>query len=205
MLGVAIDLLTPSELQAFATAELENAVSNIRLQELLPDHPVEISRMLTRLCERGLLVSDNRRRWATYRIGAGDKVPSLFDQTDSSHKDKDSIHLGGDSIHLRGDSSHLEKDSSHLNEVNVELQKIAEPVSNKGKTPVTLVREVICCLCTSRYLTAEELSRLLNRSQNNIRNRYLTLMVAEGLLTLRYPDSVNRPGQAYTATNKDAQ
>jgi hypothetical protein len=72
MLGVAIDSLTPSELQALATAALENSVSNIRLQELLPDHPVEISRMLTRLCERGLLVSDNRRRWATYRLGAGD-------------------------------------------------------------------------------------------------------------------------------------
>jgi len=100
---------------------LENSVSNIRLQELLPDHSVEISRMLTRLCERGLLVSDNRRRWATYRLGAGDKLPSLFDQTDSIRKDDNSIRLNVNSSHLNGDSS-------HLNGVNAQLQKLAEPV-----------------------------------------------------------------------------
>ncbi len=188
MIGVTIDSLSPSELQALATAALENLVSNIRLQELLPDHPVEISRMLTRLCERGLLVSDSRRRWATYSLGAGEKAAALFDLTDSSH-------LGGDSSHLGGDSS-------HLHDVSALLKKLAEPVSNKGKAPVAHVREVICCLCAGRYLTAEELSHLLNRNQNNIRNRYLTPMVSEGLLALRYPDSVNRPDQAYTATSK---
>ena len=181
--------VSPSELQALATAHLENEVSNTRLQELLTDHPVEITRMLQGLCTLGVLESDNRRRWSRYYLsGGGITAPTLFDTLQS---DKDSIRLPGD--------------SSHLDEVNVELQKLAEPVSSKGKAPVSLVREVIFRLCTGRYLSAEELSRLLNRSQHNIRNRHLTLMVTEGLLTLRYPDSVNRPDQAYTATDKDAQ
>ena len=39
--------------------------------ELSPDHPVEITRMLQGLCERGFLVSDNRRRWTRYRLPEG--------------------------------------------------------------------------------------------------------------------------------------
>jgi ATP-dependent DNA helicase RecG len=190
---------SPSELQALATAYLEGEVSNTRLQELLPDHPAEITRMLQGLCHLGVLESDNRRRWSRYRLsGGGYTTPTLFDNIDSSH-------LPGDSLHKEGDSSHLSVDSSHLKEVDTALKSLAEPVASKGKAPVALVREVICSLCTDRYLTAEELSHLLNRNQNNIRNRYLTPMVTEGLLTLRYPDSVNRPDQAYTATIKDVQ
>ena len=65
--GSRVDSLAAAELQALATADVEGSVSNVRLQELLIDHPVDITRMLTRLCEQGLLVSDNRRRWTTYR------------------------------------------------------------------------------------------------------------------------------------------
>ena len=77
--GAELDGLSPAEMQALATADLEGAVSNARLQQLLVDHPVEITRTLTSLCERGLLVSDNRRRWTTYRLSRRQMTPSLFD------------------------------------------------------------------------------------------------------------------------------
>src|SRR5690606_30541119 len=64
LFGNDLDGLHPDEIQALATAELEDGVSNGRLQEFVVRHSVDISRMLQSLCERGFLVSDNRRRWA---------------------------------------------------------------------------------------------------------------------------------------------
>ncbi len=188
--GSRIDSLSPPELQALATADVEGSVSNTRLQELLTDHPVEITRMLNRLCEQGLLVSDNRRRWTTYRLGGGPREPSLFD--------------AGDSSHLAGDSSHLPDNSSHLAENDPALRAIASAVAERGKAPAPEVRAVILSLCRDRYLTADALAGLLNRTAPNLRNRYLTPMVEEGLLRLRYPETPNRPDQAYTTAGESA-
>lgn len=189
LFGARIAALTPAEMQALATAEIEGSVSNARLQELLTDHPVDITRMLQRLCEQGFMVSDNRRRWTIYRLREGAAEPTLFD--------------AGDSSHLEGDSSHLPDDSSHVTANEQTLRAIAEPVAGKGKAPVPEVRGVILTLCRGRYLTADELAGLLNRNAPNLRNRYLTPMVEEGLLRLRYSETPNRPDQAYTASDEN--
>jgi ATP-dependent DNA helicase RecG len=176
--GSRTEELTPVELQALATAHLEGAVSNARLQQLVADHPVDITRMLAGLCERGWLVSDNRRRWTTYRLpGAGSAEPSLFP---------------GDSSHLAGDSSRSEEESK-------QLRTIAMRIAGRGKVPPELMKRTIRELCTGRFLTAEELAALLDRTAANLRSRCLTPMVREGLLRLRYPEATNRPDQAYTA------
>lgn len=175
--GSRVDVLAPAELQALATADVEGAVSNVRLQELLTDHSVEITRMLSRLCEQGLLVSDNRRRWTTYRLGGGPREPSFFD---------------------KGDSSHLDPGSSHLPRQWEELKTIAAPVAGTGKAAPELVQQVILRLCAGRYLTSEQLGDLLDRNPAGLRNRFLTPMVTAGLLRLRYPATASRPDQAYT-------
>jgi len=193
--GTRMDTLKSPEVQALATADLEGSVSNARLQELLADHPVEISRMLSRLCEQGYLISDNRRRWTTYRI-----VPPTEAQS-SSHLPPDSSHLPGDSSHLAEDSSHLEKQLSLLPLKEEELHELAESVAGRGKVSPEEMQKVIGLLCKGRFLTAEELATQLKRTPSNLRNRYLTPMVTVGLLKLRYPESPNRPGQAYTATD----
>lgn len=190
LFGTRIDGLVPAELQALATAHLEGAVSNARLQELVTDHPVDITRMLHRLCEQQFLISDNRRRWTTYRLsgGTGNRGDSSLFPEDSSHS--------------AGDSSHSAKDSSHSADMDA-LQAIAATVAGKGRASAEEIRETVLRLCKGRFLTAEELARLLDRTAPNLRSRYLSPLVAEGLLRLRYPDAANRPDQAYTvADNK---
>jgi ATP-dependent DNA helicase RecG len=197
--GSKVDTLAPSEVQALATADIEGAVSNVRLQELLTDHSVDITRMLHRLCEQGFLESDNRRRWTTYRIDReGITGLPLFDQQHSPHKAGDLPLKTGDSAHLDGDSAHLDGDSAHLATGLDELRHLAMPVSDKGKVAPELIRKVILKLCENRYLTADELGNLLNRNVNGLRSRYLSPMVREGLLRLRFPATANRPDQAYT-------
>jgi hypothetical protein len=231
-LGTQVGTLSSSELQALATADIEGAVSNARLQQLLTDHPADITRMLTSLCERGLLVSDNRRRWTTYELSRRGGKPSLFDTEDGSQLSGDSGQLSknlgqlaGDATQLSGksgelaedsvgkardsigrpaDSSHLPADSSHLAEVveTQELRRLAEPVACAGKVPVAVVRATILQLCAGRSLTADRLGELLNRNPAGLRNRYLSPMVGEGLLVLKYPAATNRPDQAYTTVGE---
>ncbi|MFZ3208677.1 MAG: RNA-binding domain-containing protein [Geobacteraceae bacterium] len=196
--------ITPAELQALATAYLEGEVSNTRLQELLIDHPSEITHMLQGLCHLGVLQSDNRRRWSRYQLsGGGVTAPSLFDTIDSSHLTCDSLHKDEDSSHKSQDSSHKSQDSSHSNDWEL-LETIARKVSTRERSSIKDVRDTILSLCQERYLTAEQISRLLKRNVNGLRNRYLSPMVGEKLLTLRHPEAANRPDQAYTAT-EDSQ
>jgi len=172
-----------------ATAYIEGEVSNVRIQELLIDHPVEITRILQGLCAQSFLVSDNRRRWTKYRLAQA---------SNSSHSPQEALHLEEDSSHSGRDSSYSENNSSYKVEDEKALMSIAASIASKVRAPAQEVRKVIIELCTDRFLTVESLSSLLNRNPAGIRNQYLTPMVREGILRLRYPEAPNRPDQAYT-------
>jgi predicted HTH transcriptional regulator len=182
-----LSTLKPNEIQALATARIEGSVSNVRLQEFVDDHPVDISRMLQKLCEEGFLVSDNKKRWSTYHLSNQDMGPSLFDQlkSDSSHNGPDSSHNGPDSSHNGPDSSHNGPDSSHFEKP-------------KKRVPPAQMRNIIRQICKGKFFTFSEIAALVGREPRAFRNQYLTPMVREGLLQLRYPDSPNRPDQSYT-------
>jgi ATP-dependent DNA helicase RecG len=202
--GSRVDSLVAAELQALATADVEGSVSNVRLQELLTDHPVDITRMLTRLCEQGLLVSDNRRRWTTYRI----VLPGQLQ--DSSHLPWDSSHKGLDSSHKGPEFSHKEELSSRklweilsLEEQQTLFQQ-AKTIADTQRARPEAVRQTILELCRNYYLTVDQLAALLSRNTAGLRDRYLTPMTKEGLLRLRYPESPNRPDQAYTVADGTA-
>ena len=61
------------------------------------------------------------------------------------------------------------------------------------------VTKELLTLCRRQTLTLEQLSKLLGRQPKNLRDAYLTQMVREGVLQLKYPHAPNRPDQAYTA------
>ncbi len=187
LFGSRLDHLTASQIQAMATAEIEGEVSNTRLQELLSDHPADISRMLFELREQGLLESDNRRRWTRYHL------PSPVGSSGS----------GDDSSGLAADSSGLAADSSGLAE-DIALRELAAPVASKKKVSAKEMTAVLKQLCQGRFLTLESLSRFLKRNPQNLRNAYLTPMVREGSLRLLYPESPNHPDQAYTKAEEKA-
>jgi hypothetical protein len=79
-----------------------------------------------------------------------------------------------------------------------ELRAIAAPVAAHGKAAATTLRTTILNLCSGRYLSAGQLGAVLRRNPAWIRARFLAPMVRDGLLALRFPESPNRPDQAYT-------
>lgn len=184
---------TAAELQAMATAQLEGAVSNARLQQMLTDHPVDITKMLASLCERGYLVSDRRSRWTAYRLPiSGVFEPSLFSPESPHHLSVDSGQMSGDSGQLSGDSGQLTEDDL------VALRELAAPVARKRKAEAGQIRSAIIDLCHGRFLTSTQVGDFLQRNSEGIRKRFLNPMVREGVLRLRYPEATNRPDQAYT-------
>lgn len=184
LFGIRLDGLTGSEIQALATANLEEGVSNVRLQELVADHPADITRILQKLCDQGFLVSDHRRRWAIYRLPHYKEGSSSPLQADSSSLAINSSPLAGDSLPL----------------LDEELQKLASFVATKKKVPPDAMQSTIAQLCKGRYLSAEQLGKYLHRNSSRLRNHFLTPLVQKRVLRLRYPESPNRPDQSYTAT-----
>lgn len=140
--------------------------------------------------DRQLLVSDNRRRWTTYRLATPSDGVSHARQMDS--------------VHLAPDSAHLPPDSAHWPDEWQALQSIAADVAAQGKMTRERLRETIVTLCKGRFLTAGQLGELLHRHPDGLRSRYLMPMVQEGLLRLRYPAAVHRPDQAYTTSERTA-
>jgi len=195
--GPRVDTFSSSELQALATARIEGAVSNARLQELTSDHRVDITHMLTGLCDRGLLVSDNRRRWTTYELPASGAMPLLLDAEDGAQPSGDSGQLGTDSGQLGTDSGQLNHDAVS------QLRQIARPLVGRRKIERGAMIATIRGLCEGRFLTSAQLADLLGRNPEGLRKRFLTPMVREGLLELKYPKATNRPDQAYTSIMRD--
>jgi len=52
-------------------------------------------------------------------------------------------------------------------------------------------------LCKGRFLTLQQMGELLNRSPQGLRQRYVKLMLDEGLLERRFPQQPNHEQQAY--------
>jgi len=106
------------------------------------------------------------------------------------------------SAHKSVDSAH-----NHQNEAQVsnkqwdKLTEIASKFQRSNRLPTEKVKSLILELCQDEWLTTKELSLLTNRHSNGLRFRYLTPMVKEGLLALKYPDKPNRSDQAYTTAS----
>ena len=216
-IGPSFDRLDQGERIALATASIEGDVTNTRMQDLVLDHPADITKVLRGLVTKGLLATDNQRRWTRYRLPTA--IAPQHDLFSAESPDNggsgsprtgaDSPHSGPDSPRTEDDSPRNGRDSPHTgadspltaDEVNA-LRPIAEPVSRQKRASAAKIRGVILQLCHGRYLTADQLANLCNREVEGLRDRNLSKMVCEGLLRFRHPELPNHPDQAYTATKK---
>lgn len=188
--------LSKPEIQALITAHLEGEVSNTRLQQLIVNHRADITQILLGLCQKGMLVSDNRRRWARYRLGSHKEnsphskgeVPSLAAEVPS---------LGAEVPSLAAEVPSLEGNFDQSN-----LVEIALPVSSKQRVTRRVMNRVILELCADKFLNAEQLASLLNRKVTNLQERYIAPLVIKGELLMKYPEAPNHPNQAYISLTR---
>jgi ATP-dependent DNA helicase RecG len=78
------------------------------------------------------------------------------------------------------------------------LLEIARPIRESSMTRSPgLMDRTILSLCDGQYLTLRELSALLNRGPNKLRDKYLKRLVETGDIELLYRDIPNHKQQAY--------
>lgn len=66
-----------------------------------------------------------------------------------------------------------------------------------GKISSENMRKIILEICEDVFLSLKDLANLLERDPKALQDQYLTPMLAEGFMELKYPDVKNHPGQAY--------
>lgn len=191
------------------TAEVEGGITNQRLQEMLTLHRVDITRLLRGLVKHGLLVSDGQGRGTRYfpvdEVGGKESgprfgAPSISTGSPPILADSPSISTGSPSISggsppiLPGEASDVAASTDPTDDPILIAQAV--PVSGSGAAPRALIRETILRLCAGRHLGLRELSQLLQRKPETVRG-YVTALVKDGLLDLRYPETPSHRDQAY--------
>lgn len=191
--GERFRALDRNQVQTLVTAATEGSVTNQRLQETLPLHRRDITFLLQSLVHEGYLTADGVGRGTRYAIDKGVATQNG----------------GGTPPHLPSSPPHLPSSPPHSLSVSPdsvhdpELLALAEPVRVVGKAPAELVRGVILKLCSGRFLSLRELSVLLDRGQEGVRDRFVSKMEREGLLELRYPDQRSHRDQAYRTVDRN--
>lgn len=188
--------LDKTAVQAVVTAQVEGSVTNSRMQEITGEHSKDITNVLQTLVRDGLLTQQNQRRWASYRVAedspqSGDNSPHLAGDSPQS-----SPQLAEDSLQLPPNSPQLDR-LAGLSSAILNPLPLAEPARKNKQLPRDQLKNVIRRLCEGRWLATSELAALVNRDAEKLQSRFLTAMVREGALELRYPEIRNRPDQAY--------
>lgn len=189
LFGPDYDTLSPIEVQTLVTADLESEVSNSRLQLLRMEHPVELTKMLQGLASRGFLDQVGQKRGTSYRL------PAWAAAGASALTESASALVHGASS-LKAEASSLVFKTRPENDP--ELLEIAKPARDKPRLMPELSKTIIRTLCSGRYLTADQIGALMDRGKDKLQKNFLAGMVADGELTLRFPDQPTHPDQAYT-------
>ncbi len=184
--GEAWDRLSSVEVQALVLAETESEVANARLRLVTDHHAADLTQVLQGLVAKGLLVQFGQKRGTTYRLPPANGGSS-------------SPHNGGSSPHNGGNSQHDEvvRPTDTPGDEQTNLQDIALPAQKKARLAPAEMETIIERLCTGRYLTYQQIGKLVNRSPQGIRDRFLARMVKDGRLLARFQEPTH-PDQAYT-------
>jgi len=188
LFGERFRALPELERLILVTATIEGMVQHSRIREMSTEHPKDITAALTHLVQEGMLVKEGETRASIYHIPRQQPMELSLPFVDNL--EMSSPDLTGSSPDLTGSSPDLTaKLSAILNSFG--LKKMP------GKISSEIMRKVILSMCEGNTLTLKELCLYLMRSPNSLQDQYLTPMLAEGLIELKYPDNKNHPDQAY--------
>ena len=177
--GATFEELDRHEVQVVVAAALEGDISNQRLQEILPLHRVDITKLLQGLVRKKLLVPEGFGRWTRY---------ALPGQDGSAANGGSSLVSGGSSL-ANGGSSLVSGGSS------LTSGDMVEKIRSTERAPAAMVEQAIAGLCAETFVPLADLALALNRSPQRMR-AYVGKMVKRGLLELRFPEKRNHPQQA---------
>lgn len=174
-----------------------NLCGHADIKRLYPCHSADISKILSKLKRMGIVLPQGKGRATTYSLVCDDTAKSL----DSGHKSLDSGENSLDSGHKSLDNGKEIMKEELLSLFDDKMKMLIKETSSKGRWELESILQLIPQICSDRYFTLHQLSILLNRNKEYIRNRYVQYLVALGKLQKRCKED-NDPNQAYIATKK---
>ena len=224
--GAEFDRLGHVERIALALAGSEGTVNHARLRAVTTGHPVDLSKTLQHLTQRGMLESTGGRG-AVYNL-PGQVVPTPeevfgppapISALSSPNLSSSSPNLSSSSPNLasthRKAAEKRDKDGclispqlrkpviDDLTKLSPSLRTHLEAAAAVPRVKRKIAREamlkIVTTLCTGRFITLACLAELVQRKPGTLRDQYLTGMVRERQLALAFPTTPNHARQAYTA------
>lgn len=197
--------LTSDDAKALVFVKEAGAIDNAAYRELTGLDTLSASRALARLRDAGLLEQKGRTS-GTYYLPTPKLLPPKAGQMDALPLDSEGLspnlellEHGGQGLFSKLDALIPKLNALPPNLVGEVPPELALVVRRLGKrAPPAEVSAAIVALCEWRELRREELALLIARRQDTLRG-YLTCLVAEHRLRLRYPLQPNHPQQAYRA------
>lgn len=197
--------LNEDEAKALIVVREAGAIDNGTYRELTKVDTLTASQALRRLRDAGLLAQKGRGS-ATYYV----PTDRLLDKALSSNPEVLSSESGGLSSNppaLTGNPEPLSNNPADKYDEALRSQlldgipgTLAAKVGAVGKRhPPQEVQEVVVALCQVRAWSADELSTVLRRNPEVVRQSYLRPLMREGRLAMTNPQEPNDPQQAYRA------
>lgn len=190
--------LTEDQQRALIFVRENRRITNSDYRNLNRVDTLTASQRLVRLRDLGL-VDQVPMGPATYYV-PGAQLGNVATQSGQPSLDDLFSGLSGESSGLAGDSEGLSGESlikALPDDLRRELEKLGKRSRDTGR-----LKRLVLKLCRHRPYSARELAAITRRNSAYLQQVYLTPMVREGLLRLRYPDERNRPDQAYIATEE---
>jgi predicted HTH transcriptional regulator len=203
--GSEFNDLSEEQKLALATVAIEGSVTHARIKDMSDIHPHDLSKALKDLVTRGFLQSEGATRAMVYtftgalRGGEDDTVQTRLDAAPIQQTERP-LHSGEGSPHNAESPQHNGETPLHK-KFGPRYETLTQTVFSllKGKkraTPDT-IRRAILVICENDFVTTDEIATMLNRSRDTLSVHYIPRMVKEGLLELKYPESISHPDQAY--------
>jgi len=196
-------------------------LNNSTYRELAQVDSLDAGQALCRLRDAGLLLQKGRGS-ATYYV----PTDSLLDKPVSAKSERLLSESGVLSSHptplsskpdsLSSNPTHpLSRQGGQLNKFDTKKRDelldglsgaLAAKVGNLGlRHPPQAIFDVVVALCAVRAWRVDELSVVLRRNPEVVRQNYLRPLVREGRLSMTHPQQPNDPQQAYCAVLREGE
>lgn len=191
-LGPMFRTLPEAARLVLATAMESGVTTHVQLKAVTGLHAADLTQLLKDLKLQGLLAPEGRGRGMQYRLATPQHLPES-----PQHLALDPQHLSPDPQPLAASPSGSAGAAEGGPRAWARLERLAEPARKAGKLPRAAIEGLLLELCRDQFLSLQDLGRLLDRKATTLQNHYLSQMVRESLLEMRYADKPAHPQQAY--------
>ncbi|BAU26386.1 hypothetical protein DFP93_11460 [Aneurinibacillus soli] len=139
---------------------------------------------------------ENSLNKASYSLNNNE---NSLNNTSGSYNKKDSESVPENQEEESGDEEELETEP-HMPVTWEQIWEMGELARKRKRLNPSIMENLLVELCAQKPLMLKELAQLTERTPDGLRNNYLSKLVKEHRLHLRYPDQINHPRQAYIST-----